>query len=407
MSRPLLLRLHRWAGLATGLFLVLAGLTGSLLAFEDRLEAWLNPALFVTASPPPGGARPLDPFALREMAQRAAPPQALVDTVLLERQADRSLRYILSARTDPATGLTMPLDVDELFLNPYDGRVQGTRLWGASLFQRETAVSFLYRLHYALALPVPWSAGILGTVGLLWTFNCFIGLWLTLPRRSAQPSARGGWRRWRAAWRVGPSGNAMRTTLDVHRVAGLWLWLAMLVFAWSSVMFNLRESVFRPLMSVVAVTPDLWAGVPTQRTPMQEPAIDWKLAHAAAREAMAVLAAQKHFTVSTERDLRLDRAHGVYAYRVHSSLDVPGTPGTTTVLIDATTGAVRGFAGDARGHRLEEWLGALHMARAFGTPYKVLVSLFGLGVATLSLAGLLLWYRRRMNGIEKRKPKTT
>ncbi|MDP9995667.1 putative iron-regulated membrane protein [Variovorax boronicumulans] len=393
MPRQLLLRLHRWAGLATGVFLVLAGLTGSLLAFEDRLEAWLNSALFV-AAPPTGSSQLLDPFALREMAQRAAPPQALVEAVLLDRHADRSLRYILSARTDPATGLPMPLDVDELFLNPYDGTVQGARRWGASLFQRETAVSFLYRLHYALALPAPWSARILGTVGLLWTFNCLIGLWLTLPRRSAQLSARGWWLRWRAAWRIGPRGNSTRTTLDLHRVTGLWLWLAMLVFAWSSVMFNLRESVYRPLMSVVAVTPDLWAGVPTRRAPMQGSILDWKPAHAAAREAMAALAAQKHFTVNMERDLRLDCAHGVYAYRVHSSLDVPGTPGMTTVLIDAATGAVHGFAGDASGHRLEQWLGALHMARAFGTSYKVLVSLFGLGVATLSLAGLLLWYRR-------------
>jgi uncharacterized iron-regulated membrane protein len=393
MSRQLLLRLHRWAGLATGLFLVLAGLTGSLLAFEDQLEAWVNPTLFV-AAPPTDSAQPLDPFALRELAQHAAPPQAHVDTVLLDRQADRSLRYILSARTDPATGRPMPLDADELFLNPYDGTVQGTRLWGASLFQRETAVSFLYRLHYALALPAPWSARILGTIGLLWTFNCLIGLWLTLPRRSARPSARGWWQRWRTAWRIGPSGHATRLTLDVHRAAGLWLWLAMLVFAWSSVMFNLRESVYRPLMSIVAVTPDLWAGVPTQRAPMLQSTLDWKSAHAAARAAMAALAAEKHFTVNAERDLRLVRAHGVYAYRVRSSLDVPGTPGSTTVLIDASTGAVRGFAGDARGHKLEEWLGALHMARAFGTPYKALVSSFGLGVATLSLAGLLLWYRR-------------
>ena len=42
--RSILLYLHRYLGLAMALFLALAGLTGSILAFHHELDEWLNPA---------------------------------------------------------------------------------------------------------------------------------------------------------------------------------------------------------------------------------------------------------------------------------------------------------------------------------------------------------------------------
>ena len=50
MSRLCWLRLHRYAGLVLAIFLTSAGLTGSIIAFEDELDAWLNPELFRTTS---------------------------------------------------------------------------------------------------------------------------------------------------------------------------------------------------------------------------------------------------------------------------------------------------------------------------------------------------------------------
>ena len=44
---------HRYLGLTMALFLIVAGLTGSVMAFEDEIDAWLNPELFRAASPGP------------------------------------------------------------------------------------------------------------------------------------------------------------------------------------------------------------------------------------------------------------------------------------------------------------------------------------------------------------------
>ena len=46
--RSILVLLHRYIGLATAIFLALAGLTGSVLAFHHELDEWLNPQFYQT-----------------------------------------------------------------------------------------------------------------------------------------------------------------------------------------------------------------------------------------------------------------------------------------------------------------------------------------------------------------------
>src|SRR5262245_1202706 len=64
---------HRYIGLFMTVFLVVAGLTGSLLAFYHELDELLSPGLY-QVQPPAAGVRPLDPFELREALQRQLPP---------------------------------------------------------------------------------------------------------------------------------------------------------------------------------------------------------------------------------------------------------------------------------------------------------------------------------------------
>ena len=43
LARPFWVTLHRYGGLAMAVFLLIAGLTGSVIAFHRELDAWLNP----------------------------------------------------------------------------------------------------------------------------------------------------------------------------------------------------------------------------------------------------------------------------------------------------------------------------------------------------------------------------
>ena len=67
--RSILLYLHRYIGLAMALFLALAGLTGTILAFHHELDEWLNPDLYHTGSSGPA----LPPDQLVERVESAWP----------------------------------------------------------------------------------------------------------------------------------------------------------------------------------------------------------------------------------------------------------------------------------------------------------------------------------------------
>jgi len=65
---------HRYAGLTMALFLVIEGLTGSVLAFYEEFDRWLNPQLLTVRV---RNTAPLDPLTLHERAE-ALDPRAYI-----------------------------------------------------------------------------------------------------------------------------------------------------------------------------------------------------------------------------------------------------------------------------------------------------------------------------------------
>jgi uncharacterized iron-regulated membrane protein len=376
LDRQFFVLAHRWAGLAMALFLVMAGLTGTALAFREELDGWLAPGLHRAA---PAGGELLDPFKLREMAEQSLPPAARLDGVQLRIEPGHTV--VLRA-SGPGLGF------DEVFVNPYKGQVQGHRLSSANSVAPAQLMPFLFKLHHSLALPGQWGTLLLGVVSLVWTLDCFVGAWLTWPRaRPALP-------RWKQAWRVKWRAGWQRANHDLHRAGGLWLWLVLLLFAWSSVMFNLRDPVYRPVMSMAFNFDDSWDAVPARATPVEHPALGWREAHGAARAAMQQMAEQHGFVVDAEERLLFNRRKGVYIYMVHSTLDLREKIGNTAVVIDADTGAWRGHwlpTGGEAGNTVSNWLGALHMGHVGGLAWRIAVGVVGVLVAALTLTGVVIW----------------
>ncbi|QKH37255.1 PepSY domain-containing protein [Achromobacter pestifer] len=393
-ARQFWVRVHRWAGLATALFLFIAGLTGSILVFEEELDAWLNPGLMRVA-PPSAGAPMMDPYALRAAVQRQL-PWAAVDQLPLRREPGHSVALRLAPKLEAGSGRPLPLDATHAYADPYTGRVLGVREEGRLSLARQDLIPLIYRIHCELALPGIWGRLLFGVIALIWTLDCFVGFYLTLPSRGAR---RGGfWRGWRPAWLIKRGASATRVTLDVHRAFSLWLWALLLVYAWSSVMFNLRAQVYQPLMSQMLPFDTSWRQAPALPSPVLEPALDWRQAHEAARAAMAELARERGFSVDGEELLMLDRRRGLYGYLAHSDADLRSRVGNTGILIDAASGERRGIylpTRGAAGDTFSNWIGALHMAHVFGLPYRLLALALGLVVAALSVTGVMIWWRKR------------
>ncbi|WP_349572753.1 PepSY-associated TM helix domain-containing protein [Azotobacter salinestris] len=402
IDRPLLVLIHRYVGLTMAGFLLVAGLTGSLLAWNEELEAVLSPALFRVAPPGPE-ARPLDPLVLRARVQELH-PQAFVARAPLKVEPGHSVTFRLFARPD-ASGSLPELANDQVFVNPYTGEVLGARKWGDISQGPKNLMPFLYRLHFSLALGSVGSY-LLGIVALLWTLDCFAGAYLTFPARQrnrAQRTPGKGWlARWWSAWQVRWTGGSYKLNFDLHRAGGLWPWAMLFVLAWSSVAFNLSE-VYDPVMETLfAHQPDGPASR-NRAAPQLEPRLDWFEARETGRRLMAREAQAQGFAVQWEDALTYDPRRGLYSYRVHSDRDLSQHWGSTQVSFDANSGALAYVwlpTGAASGDTLRTWFVSLHMAALWGLPFRLFVCLLGLVVAMLSVTGTLIWWRKRQGRLK-------
>ena len=378
--------LHRWVGLLMAAFLVLEGLTGSLLAFREPLERLANPQLFGVPGP---GAAPMD-LATLAMRAETAEPRARVDYFSVYHD---QVFVRVSPRVDAATGKEWPLAFDRLYLDPYTGTELGRRREGDISQGRNKLVAFLYALHMNLAAG---NTGYLtlGIVALAWSVDCFVGLYLTMP-----VAFRGFLLHWLPAWSVKAHAKPVRVNFDLHRAGGLWLWPVLFVFAWSSVMFNLN-SAYLPVMR--ALFDYLDPGWVMQRPGPHEnahPRLNWREAQTLGAAAMARVAAERGFTIVRPYGMAYIESFGVYTYAVESNLNVQQNGWSTSVWVDGDTGEIRDVSvptGEHTGNSVETWLRALHFADLHNSfLYRVFVTVVGLVVTLLSVTGIYLWLKKR------------
>lgn len=391
---------HRYIGLVMVLFLVVAGSTGTMLAFYDELETLLHPHAMVVPAPPTQAM--LAPLVLAELVEKRY-PNAVLNRIPLHQEARKPMRYFLQ----PAPGTPADsLQNNEIFVNPYTGEVLAERKWGDISQGLINLMPFIYRLHFSLALDTI-GRYVFGIIGLLWTIDCFVGAFLTLPQRQKKPkhvppsqlvhTTKGWLNRWKKSWHVRWGSGAYKINFDLHRAGGLWLWAMLFVFAWSSVAFNLTE-LYRPVMTYLFASQQTEYHLPPVNPAPVKPQMDRPSALTLGRTFMQKAATEKQFNIHFEDRLTYVPNKNIYLYSVNSSLDVSEKTASTKVVFDAKSGHLlaRYFpTGVASGNTMTEWLLALHTARVWGLAMQVFVCLMGVAVTGLSMTGVYIWWKKR------------
>jgi uncharacterized iron-regulated membrane protein len=399
--RALIGRLHRYAGLATAIFLAVAGLTGSVIAFYHELDEWLNPELLRVAA----AGNTMPPLALAERIERDH-PRLFVTWLPLDHVPGHSVELGVAPRIDPVSGTPHALGFDQLFVDPASGAVLGERQWGACCLERKHLLPFLYSVHYSLHLPGDWGIWLMGIVGLVWIVDCFLGFYLTLPPRArsrlegaddaALLDGNGGrsfWQRWQPAWRIKRSAGASRLNFDLHRAGGLWFWGLLLIMAVSSVSFNLHEEIFEPVVNAVSpLTPSPF-DTREERTP--DELIEPRFSLAAILKNARHEARSRGWTDAAS-GIFYNPLYGIYGVRFGRD-HAPGM-GNAWLYFDGASGEPlgahvpgEGSAGDIF-HQLQY---PLHSGQVLGLAGRILISITGLAVAMLSITGVIIWARKR------------
>lgn len=381
---------HRWAGLTLALFLIVVGFTGALLPWNQELTLLARPSLS-RAAPPGPGARVLDGITLAEHVERQTGGK--VGFIRLDIAPD----HIALLSVEPRAGGSLAYDT--VWADPYTGAIRLKYRDGVLADGPQSIMPFLYSVHRELALGTIGQYA-LGIAALIWTIDCLIGFYLTLPVRQryipGKPlSAPSWWARWRPAWRVRWRGARHKLTFDLHRAGGLWVWPILFVFAWSSVGLNLRE-VHTPVMRLFgAMEP---ADIPARVTPLTNPPIPLREALLRGNHLLRAINRRREFKVVQPGWINYDADRAAYRYNVRSSLDVMSEGGRTTVSFSGIDGRLLAFdppLDDNPANNFTMWLYMLHFTQVFGLPYRIFVSAIGLLIVMLSVTGVLIWMKKR------------
>lgn len=406
--RAWLVRLHRWAGLLMAGFLFVAGVTGAVISWDHELDEWLNPQFNQATAE----GTPQSPLALAQ-AVEARHPQVEISYLPLAAEPGNALALGVQPRIDPATGAPVAVDFNQVFVDPVSGAELGRRQWGALWpLGRENLISFLYVLHYSLHLPAAWGIDrwgvwLMGLIAAVWTVDCFTGLVLTLPpRRRAAPvrAVPSFWQRWKPAWMLRWGAGAYKLNFDLHRAGSLWTWALLLTLAFTAFSLNFYRELFLPAISLVSQrTPSPLDAVPGAAI---TPRLDWAEALARARGEAARLGWHEPAGA-----LYHARFHGVYGVQFFRPEDGHGSGGAghRELYIDSRDGRVLGQREPWKGTAADLFVQAqfpLHSGRILGLPGRVLISAMGLVVATLSVTGVVIWWRKHRASLRSRPPAT-
>lgn len=439
--RQACLWIHRYTGLVVAGFLLLAGLTGALLAFHHELDDLFNHKLarVEAQNTPIQSVAALHDSVIRTYPQYGF--SSLPTTIEAGKSAVFSVdRWRGGKPTTPEPAF------NEVYVNPYTGAIIGTRdkeawAWHNTMWK-------VFWLHRDLLLG-DIGKWVLGIVSLVWTINCFIGFYLTFPRavkssQSKQVSSKKRaslFKRWLPAWKIRTKTNTFKLNYDLHHAFGLWLWVMLFVIAWSSVGFNLKP-VYQPVMqAVVGLTPKERGRPPTKPEPNKtvenqgraDKSINSNttvndsrntadaIAQAVNKSnsiaylsAQADIAARQNGTaVQQLLGIRWVAEDEQWQMRFKTDRDIGIHSGASSITVDAATGEVARVSFGYQsgfGNKVDQWLSTLHMGHVgqgwSHRLYQAFLAMIGLAVAVLSGTGVYLWWKgrqQRLKALQKLK----
>ena len=377
-TRELWFSVHKWIGLACLVFLVIAGVTGSAIAFRPQIDAWLNPGLF--RAPASGALLSPGTLADRLEAQR---PQVRVNLLPLSARPGQAV----AVSVEPKAGAAA-LGYDQVFLDPASGRVLGQRAtapgWDASHLMQG-----VYELHARL-LAGTFGRWLMGIVSGLWAISTLVGLYLTLPRTGPF------WAKWKPVWTINPKARLPRLLLDLHRASGLWLLLAGIAVSISGCAINFYSEAAAPAANLLSPSKVAALNSDAPSPPGPKPRrLGWDAAAARAGEAAAHRSGVRlaPAVASFDADGNLYRV----GFTRSGVRDYTGL-GPVYWYVDADSGRVAYVDDpyrDSLGRIFLRGLYPIHSGQMLGLTGRILALLLGLAVVEMSITGGYLWWRKR------------
>lgn len=366
-------RWHFYAGLFCMPFILWLSVTGTIYLWKPQIEAWQERAY---DSLPATGTR--------------ATPEAIVATALAAQPGARLSKYERPETRGQAVRVLIAKDGVEtrVYVDPYHLRVLGSVREDARLMKTISA------LHGTLL------AGKIGSwiveIAACWTITMLLtGLYLWWPR-GRKGLAGILYPRWRSGRRL--------LWRDTHAVAGIWVSLAAVFLittglpwanAWGSYLGAVRSATGTtdgPVDWTIAGKPKAKTDEHAEHRGMAMPALT---ARTGDLNRMVAVAERMPLTAP----VLIAPKPGTANWTIGS--ESANRPERTRLTLDGATGRIL----DRRDFAQRQWIDraigygiAIHEGAFFGLANQILGTLVTTLLATLSISGAVLWWRRRKPG---------
>lgn len=374
--RRILRQLHLWSALLFGLMLLLAGLTGSVLAWRHELDAVLNPALMRVQPPPTanGCDQHCQAAGIAWLSQQSGyGPPSMVSLPLHANQAMVAWYKLPSSES----GLPRQRQV---MLDPYRQTILGERIWGEAGWQKAQWMPGLFALHRYLLLGDSGKT-IMAVSGLVLAFSSLLGLLLWLPRNSISA--------WRRAFSVHWRGSTHALLYSLHKSSGAIVTVVLIMLGITGCYFN-QPGWFAGILPDKPV-----AAAKEKRAKEKEPVPVWN----AAEIQHWLQQAQQAYPQGRITRLQLPAsASGKAELRVLQAAEPRLHEGNTRIsysLKEQRISAIKDPQLASGAEAVVSWFYPLHSGEAFGLAGKALISVSGIALNFLILSGLYLWWKRR------------
>jgi uncharacterized iron-regulated membrane protein len=358
----LLRRFHLCIGGLLAIPLVMIGLTGSVLVFEQELTAWLDPVPPADASGPSHSLRDII-----AAAASVAPPDYVATLVTVPDALGKAaeVRFADKQRGPGPSGL-------QIFVDPSSLAVLAVHRPSESLLRR------IFLLHANLMMQDRSGRSIIGWFGVAMCILGASGLVLWWPAR----------RNWRTGFTIRRGTRGAVLLREIHGAVGIWSLAVFMVVSFTGVWLAFPQT-FNGLAASSLGARDLRpgaAGIAVQ----PQPGVDALDIDAAASLALAeVPESQLDFVAlpaRADQPLRVALA--------------PASGGALpiTVFIDPwrkRIAALRDPRDFTVAERVVGWMHGLHEGRGFGPAWRVLVFISGLLPAFFAGTGLWMWFLKR------------
>ena len=343
MLRRKLFALHMIAGLAAALFVVVLGLTGSIMAFEDEIDHATHPHLFYV-----------------EADGRTALPLSVLSQRLSSTVPGRVVAFGIGVT--PNLSYSLATSGGTVFVNQYTGEVLGTRT-------APTWLNYVHQLHLRL-LAEATGKTIVAWAGVVILLLATSGLYLWWPVKRVSIALGAGGRR---VW------------FDTHNAIGVISLAFLLILAFTGTMIGFERTTTPMLYKVTGSYP--YPGNPAVTAVPGGAMIS-------PDEAVAIAAR----TLPGAVPILVNVTNGKAPYRVALRYPEDLTPGgRSRVFVDPYSGAVlqaESSRTTAAGTRLVNLNRAVHTGDLFGIPTKILMSIASLAAVAQAVTGAVMWWKR-------------